>query len=114
MKLHGVTIQLLQKTQTGVDDFGRPVYQETPVDVDNVLIGQPSTTEILDAQNLTGKKIVYWLGIPKGDEHDWENVRVTLPAPFAGTYRTVSFSQTGIQDLIPLGWGRNIAVERYG
>ena len=108
-----MTIQLLTRTQGDPDGFNKPTYTETPVNVDNVLIGQPSATEILEAQNLTGKKIVYWLGIPKGDTHDWEDVCVVLPAPFSGTFRTVSFSQTGIQDLIPLGWGRNIAVERY-
>ena len=113
MHLHGITIQLLVKTQTGVDGFNRPVYEETSVDVDNVLVGQPAATEVLEVQNLTGKKIVYWLGIPKGDTHEWENAKIVLPAPFAGVYRSISFSQTGIQDLIPLSWGKNIAVERY-
>ena len=113
MKLHGITIQLLAKTQSGIDAFNRPIYTETAVDVENVLIGQPAATEVLEIQNLTGKKIVYWLGIPKGDTNTWENAKVVLPAPFAGTYRTVSFTRTGIQDLVPLGWGKNIAVERY-
>lgn len=113
MRLHGITIQLLVKTQTGTDGFNRPVYEETPVQVENVLVGQPSSNEVTEIQNLTGKHIVYWLGIPKGDTHDWENARILLPAPFAGTYRSVAFAQTGIQDLIPLGWGKNIAVERY-
>lgn len=113
MKLHGITIQLLVKAQTGIDDFNRPIYEETAVDVSDVLVGQPAATEVLEVQNLTGKKIVYWLGIPKGDEHDWKNAKVILPDPFAGTYRTISFAQTGIQDLIPLMWGQNIAVERY-
>lgn len=113
MRLHGITIQLLVKEQTGVDGFNRPVYTETAVNVDNVLVGQPAATEVLEIQNLTGKKVVYWLGIPKGDVHDWENSKIILPAPFAGTYRSISFAQTGIQDLIPLAWGKNIAVERY-
>lgn len=113
MRLHGITIQLLVKEQTGVDGFNRPVYTETAVNVDNVLVGQPAATEVLEIQNLTGKKVVYWLGIPKGDTHDWENSKIILPAPFAGTYRSISFAQTGIQDLIPLAWGKNIAVERY-
>lgn len=112
-KLHGVSAQLLIKTQTGTDDFNHPVFTETPVTVDNVLIGQPSATEMLEVQNLTGKKLVYWLGIPKEDTHAWEDAKVILPAPFSGTFRSISFEQTGIQDLIPLHWGRNIAVERY-
>lgn len=113
MRLHGITIQLLEKTQTGTDEFNRPIYEETAVSVDNVLVGQPASSEVTELQNLTGKMIVYWLGIPKEDTHEWKNKKVILPAPFSGTYRTVAFEQTGIQDLIPLGWGKNIAVERY-
>lgn len=112
-RLHGITIQIYKRTQDGTDDFGRPIYSETAVNVNDVLVGQPAATEILEIQNLTGKKITYWLGIPKGDTNDWENVKVVLPAPFSGTFKTVSFPQTGIQDLIPLQWGKNIAVERY-
>ena len=113
MRLHGITIQLLVRKQIGTDAFNAPIYQETAESVPNVLVGQPSSTEVSDAQNLTGKKIVYWLGIPKGDTHDWENVKVILPAPFSGTFRTFGYEQTGILDMIPLSWGRNIAVERY-
>ena len=112
-RLHGITIKLHKRTQSGTDDFGRPTYTETPIDVQNVLVGQPSATEVLELQNLTGRRIMYWLGIPKGDTNSWENVKVTLPAPFSGDFRTVSIPQTGIQDLIPLQWGQNIAVERY-
>ena len=112
-KLHGITIQLCTRHEAGIDGFNRPIYEEIPVNVDNVLVGQPTATEILEIQNITGKKIVYWLGIPKGDTNQWENAKVILPAPFSGTFKTVSFPQTGIQDLIPLQWGKNIAVERY-
>ena len=113
-KLHGVKVTLLEKTQSGTDAFGEPIYTTTPVDVENVLVGSPTTQEMLDIQTLTGKKIVYQLGIPKGDTNVWEDCDVILPAPFAGQYHTVAYVKTGITDLIPLEWDKTIAVERYG
>ena len=113
-KLHGVTISLMVKTQSGTDAFGEPIYTTQSTQVDNVLVGSPTSQEILDIQTLTGKKIIYMLGIPKGDSNTWEDCDVVLPAPFAGTYHTVAFVQTGITDLIPLDWDKKIAVERYG
>lgn len=65
-RIHGITIQLYEQVQTGVDAFNRPVYAETAVDVDNVLIGEPSTQDIVDELNLSGRKLAYTLGIPKG------------------------------------------------
>lgn len=112
-KLHGVPVKLYQTTQTGTDDFGAPIYTEEPVTVDNVLVGSPTSTEVQDILNLTGKKVVYMLGIPKNDSNDWTNKKVELPAPFSGIFRTIRFEITGIQDLIPMDWGRNIPVERY-
>ena len=74
--LKGRTITLLRRQQTGVDAFNRPTYTETPVQVENVLIAPLSDQEVLDTLNLTGRKAVYQLGIPKGDTNDWENQRV--------------------------------------
>ena len=69
-RLRGITVTLYEKTQTGTDAFNRPVYTETAVSVDNVLVSPTSTSETLDTVNLTGKKAVYTLAIPKGDAHD--------------------------------------------
>ena len=113
-KPHGIAVQLLNQTQTGRDAAHRPIYTETAETVENVIVGSPTTEEIRDTLDLTGKRIAYWLGIPKGDNHVWEDRNVILPTPFSGTYRTIGFMQTGIQDLIPLDWGGKIAVERYG
>lgn len=113
-KIHGITIQLAVKTPDGTDAFNRTTYTETLVSVDNVLVGQPSATDVTNALQLYGKKVTYMLGIPKGDTHEWEDARVVLPAPFAGTYRTVGYCEAGIEDLVPLEWNKKIMVERYG
>lgn len=109
--LHGITIHLLERTQTGVDAFNRPTYEETAVDVENVLIGEPSSDEIVDTLNLTGKKLAYTLAIPKGDTHKWTDVRVQF---FGETFRTIGEPTQGIEDLIPLSWNKKVRVERYG
>lgn len=108
MILKGQTIQLIEKTQTGVDGFDRPTYQETEISVENVLIAPLSDTEVLDTLNLTGKKAVYHLAIPKGDTHTWENRKVRF---FGETWRVIGKPTKGIDDLIPLDWNLKVKVE---
>lgn len=112
--IHGITVTLMERTQTGTDAFNRPVYTETPVQVPDVLVGQPTTDDVITTTDLTGRKAVYWLAIPKGDTHDWEDVVVVLPAPFAGRYRTIGIPIAGIEENIPLRWNAKVLVERYG
>ena len=63
--IKGITIKLYEKTQTGTDGFNRPIYKETPVDIENVLVAPASTDDILAQNNLSGKEAVYSLAIPK-------------------------------------------------
>ena len=112
--IKGVTVQLLTRSQTGTDAFGRPVYKETAVDVTNVLVGQPTAEDLPASIDLTKRKAIYVLGIPKGDTHTWENCRVILPAPFAGTYQAIKIPTAGIEANIPLQWNTKVTVERCG
>lgn len=107
----GTTIQLVVKTQTSTDAFGAPVYEEELVDVEDVLVGQPSTNEITDAIQMYGKRIDYTLGIPKGDEHDWVNAQVYI---WGELYDTIGYPMTGEEANIPLRWGSNVKVTRHG
>lgn len=110
-RLHGITITLYDKTQTGMDGFNRPVYAETAVAVDNVLVGEPSSQDVIDTKNLTGKQLAYTLAIPKGDAHTWTNRVVEF---WGERFRTIGEPTQGIEDLIPLDWNRKVKVERYG
>lgn len=107
--MRGVTVTLYKRTATGTsDNFGRPLYTETAVSVDNVLIAPVSTQEVTETMSLTGKRAVYNLAIPKGDSNDWEDVRVS----FWGTdFRTIGKPLAGIEDLIPLDWNKKVQVE---
>lgn len=108
--LKGITVTLYTKTQTGKDAFNRPVYTEQAMQVNNVLVAPASTSETLDTVNLTGKKAVYTLGIPKGDNHDWKDKKVEF---FGETFKTFGEPLKGIDDMIPLEWNTKIQVERY-
>lgn len=109
--MKGVPVVLHVRTQTGVDAFNNPVYSDTPVTVNNVLIGQPTTDDITDSIELYGKRIEYMLGIPKGDTHDWEDTVVEF---WGQSYRTFGFTIQGIEENIPTPWHRKVRVERCG
>lgn len=110
MGIHGIPIELAVKTQTGTDGFNRPVYETTWETVDNVLIGQPSTEEVTDELNISGKRLDYLLGIPKGDTHDWEDTQVRF---FGQVYETIGAPTQGIESMIPLSWNKKVKVMRY-
>ena len=109
--IRGITILLYEKRQTGTDAFHAPIYEETPVEVPNVLVGEPSAEDIVNEMQLYGKRIAYTLAIPKGDTHDWNDVTVEF---FGQKWRTYGGVTQGIENLIPLCWNRKVKVERYG
>lgn len=108
--MRGVTVNLHIKTQTGTDEFDAPIYTDQIVQVDNVLIGEPSTDDIVQDLNLYGKRLAYTLAIPKGDDHDWTDTEVDF---FGETFRTYGAPTQGIEHLIPLAWNKKVKVERY-
>lgn len=108
--IKGIPITIYTRRQTGVDGFGRPQYTEVAETVDNVLVGSPTTEDITNELNLSGKRIAYVLAIPKGDKHDWSNVTVGF---FGSRYRTIGLPMMGIEEMIPLAWHKKVKVERY-
>lgn len=108
--IQGMPITLWNKTQTGVDGFGNPVYTWDSKTVDNVLVGQPTAEERTNELNLTGRMIAYTLGIPKGNEDEWENQIVEF---FGHRFRTFGIPEQGIEANIPLSWHKKVKCERY-
>lgn len=108
--MRGITVTLYDKRKTGKDPYNNPIYEETPVEVENVLVAPLSTQEVLESLQFHGKKAVYQLGIPKGDEHTWEDRRVDF---FGTTWHTIGFATEGIEDLVPTTWNKKIQVEKY-
>ena len=107
--IKGITVKLYEKTKVGYDGFRQPIFEERPVDVGNVLVTPTSSEELITDLNLYGKKSVYTLAIPKGDDHDWRNRKVEF---FGQMFRTFDTPVKGIDDLIPLDWNTKVKVER--
>ena len=108
--MKGITVKLWERTQTGTDAFNDPVYALTSTNVDNVLVGQPTTEKVTSSTDLYGKKIEYMLGIPKGDTHDWTDTAVEF---FGRTYRTFGDVIEGIEANVPTPWHKKVRVCRY-
>lgn len=109
--LKGITITLIKKAETGKDPFGKPIYKDVPIDVENVLIAPASADDVINELNLSGKKAIYTLAIPKSDTNDWENVEVVF---FGKRWKTFGIPLEGLDHLIPLKWNKKVMVERYG
>jgi hypothetical protein len=109
--MRGTTVILYEQVATGVDALNHPIYTETAVSVQNVLIAPSGAMEVLEPTNLEGRKGDYILAIPKGDAHDWEaGKRVSF---FGRDWRIIEMPEEGIEWLIPLGWNKKVRVERY-
>lgn len=109
-RIKGITVTLINKVQTGTDPFKKPIYEDKPIEVENVLVSPTSTDDVVNQLDLTGKRAVYTLGIPKGDENNWEDVEVQF---FNERWKTFGIPLEGIEDMMPLDWNKKVMVERY-
>lgn len=109
--MKGISVTLYTRTQTGTDGFNRPIYTETAVVVDNVLVAPADEAgqEITNTLDLTGRKAVYTLAIPKGDANIWEGNKVAF---FGEVWQVIGIPTEGIENLIPLQWNKKVRVER--
>ena len=108
--IKGITVTLIVKTKLGKDDFGHTIYDNSEIQVDNVLVVPASTEDITNQLNLTGKKAAYTLGIPKGDQNEWKDREVRF---FGRTWRTIGIPLEGIETMMPLEWNKKVMVEVY-
>lgn len=108
--MRGITVTLIQRTASGTDSLGNQVWAEEAVSVDNVLVGQPTTDDIVTTTQIYGKRLEYWIGIPKGDVHGWENALVEF---FGQRFETFGHLEKGIDALVPTAWNAKIRCARY-
>lgn len=109
MLIRGTEITLYNKVQTGTDALNRPTYSVEPEVISNVLVEPIGDQEVLDIMNLTGRKAVYRLCLPKGDAHDWTDKTVVF---FGQTFRTIGEPIEYQEELLPLSWNKKVRVER--
>lgn len=106
-----VDVTLYELKDTGYKDkTNRPITQEVPVVIKGCLYAPVSTEDVVNTLNLTGKKAMYQLAIPKGDTHNWKDAKVEF---LGEKWRTIGIPEEGIEDNIPLKWNRKIKVEVY-
>ncbi len=110
MAIKGMTVVLIDKVKTGTDPFDAPIYEDKEIPVENVLVSPTSSDDVINQIQLYGKKSTYTLGIPKGDEHDWEDKEVQF---FGKKYRTFGPIIEGIESMVPSKWHKKVMVERY-
>lgn len=112
MTIKGIPITLYVKTQDGIDAFNRPIYKETEITIDNVVVGQPSSDDVINEINLSGKRISYVLAIPADDTHDWENVTVGF---YGARWRTIGTPKQYMDGFMGANfpWNKQISVEKY-
>ena len=109
-RIRGVSVSLTVRTPAGNDELGCPLYTETAAQVDNVLIAPVSGEEAAETVNLTGRRAVYTLHIPKGDAHVWEDTTVSF---WGEVWRTIGAPVEYLEPNTPGPWNRSIRVERY-
>lgn len=109
--IKGITVTLCGRVQSGVDGFNAPVYTETEIPVEGVLVTPTASEEIVSEIQLYGKRSVYELCIPKGDTNDWENKTVRF---FGQSFRSFGPVTEYIEANVPLRWNRKVKVERIG
>lgn len=109
--IKGITVTLYDRTKTGTDALNAPIYEETAIPVENVLVTPLSSEEVLQTYTLTGRRAVYQMGIPKGDTHEWAaGKKVSF---FGNDWRIIGMPEEGIEDMIPLSWNKKVKVECY-
>ncbi|MCF2555753.1 hypothetical protein [Faecalicatena contorta] len=108
--IKGISIKLYEKKEVGCDAFKHPVYEEEVSAIEDVLVAPVSTTEAIDMQNLTGKKAIYNIAIPKGDTHNWKDNRVEF---FGEFWQIIGPVKRGIEENIPGEWHEIWTVAQY-
>lgn len=108
--IKGETVILIKKTEIGVDPFDRPIYDVEEIPVDNVIIGSPSFEAAITELNVTGKRLAFTLGIPKGDTNNWIDTEVIIRGQ---VFRTYGFPLTQTAANVPGRWNTQVKVEYY-
>lgn len=109
--IKGIPVIIRIRKEIGKDEFYKPIYEYIDEVVENVLVAPTNSDDIITSTDLTGKKAVYTLAIPKGDTHDWIDCIVRF---YDQEWHTIGYPLEGIEENIPLDWNKKVMVERYG
>lgn len=107
--IKGITVTLYERTQIGTDDLNAPTYKEIPTQVKNVLVSPVAAEAVISELQLHGKRLVYELCVPKGDQHNWKDCRVDF---FGQSFKVFGDIEEWIEANVPLAWNKKVRVER--
>lgn len=112
MSIKGIPIILYETVVVGQDDFNRDIEEETATTIDNVVVGQPSSEDVISEITVSGKRVAYNLAIPVGDDHDWTNKIVEF---YGRKWRTIGIPTQYIDGFMGenFQWNKQIKVEAY-
>lgn len=110
MRLNRTTIKIAVLTEAGTDAFHRPITTKVWEEVKGCVVGSPSSDDVTNELNLSGKRIAYVILIPKGDTHTWEGTEVEIGGE---VYKTIGKPVRSFADLPRIPCDQRISVERY-
>ena len=112
MAIKGVPIILYVETVIGYDPYGTEIVEEEAVTIPNVVIGQPSSEDVISEISVSGKHIAYNLAIPADDTHDWENKTVEF---YGRRWRTIGIPTQFMDGFMGEAWpwNKQVKVEAY-
>lgn len=92
------------------DRFGNAIETWTDSTVDDVLI-VPGATADLEASRPEGVRVAYTLHFPKSFIGSLEGCKITLSAPYGGTYRVIGNPGAYMDENTPTPWHMAVEVE---
>ena len=113
--IRGVAVTVLRPNVSGTDRLGNPAYGEPTAETVSDVLVQPGPTSELDATRPEGVSVAYTLHFPKAFSGSLEGCSVTLPEPWAGTYRVIGDPRPYMAANCPTRWNRTVEVgEAHG
>lgn len=112
MTIKGTSVILYETTVTGKDSFNRDIEEEKATTIENVVIGQPASEDVISEINVSGKRIAYTLAIPADDTHDWINKTVEF---YGRKWRTIGIPTQYMVGFMgkSFPWNKQVKVEAY-
>ena len=110
--IKGIPITLYENIVIGQDDFGADIVEETATTIENVVIGQPTSEDIISEISVSGKHVAYNLAIPADDNHNWEHATVEF---YGKRWRVIGIPTQFMDRFMGADWpwNKQVRVEAY-
>ena len=109
----GRTVTVLRPVAGAADPFGATIVARySRVDVDNVLVSQPSTEAIEQTTRQHGAACELTLNFPKAYAEPLRGCLIELPAPWSATFGVLGDPQPLQPELCPDEHNRDVHVRR--